>query len=607
MTAPLPANEEQRLAALRAYGVLDTQAEHVFDDIAILASQICESPISIISLVDQGRQWFKAHVGLDVSETPRDTAFCAHAILDSAHVLVVPDTTKDLRFADNPLVTGQPFIRFYAGAPLLSPEGHALGTLCVIDRVPRELRTEQEQALQALSRVVVALFEDRRRGPRPSLRTRSNSHGGHGSSRTPAGLESRTGAPPEPQGMPLAARTGDLRAPRLLLYSHDGLGLGHTSRNLAIARAITKQASDACVLLATSVDEIDHYEVPPNVEVLKLPGIQKVANDLYASRRLPISTDEIRELRSALLLAAVRSFEPSVLLVDKHPFGAGGELHAALEELRSAGGVPVLGLRDILDDPATVVADWSANRFYERVLSYYDQVLLYGDPTVFPATSEYAFPPLVAMRTEYCGYVVNVPEVAAQDTLRTLLYPYNHDPSRALVVATTGAGEDGRSLLETFLRAAVDAPWQGVAIAGARLPADSLRELSLLADRARVPLHRFLPNLAGAFSLVDALVCMGGYNTLAEALSSALPTVCVPRVGLRREQLLRASAFQRLGISSTLLPDELDPETLSERIARALASERSQLRQRIGAALRFDGAARAARRLLAAAARGQRL
>lgn len=157
-----PQDEQDRLAALRSYGILDTVPEAAYDDIARIAAQICGMPIALVSLVDEERQWFKARVGLDVEETPRDRAFCAHAILEPEELMVVEDAARDPRFADNPLVTGSPGIRFYAGAPLVNSEGHALGTLCVIDREPGRLSADQQEALEALARQVVSQLELRR-------------------------------------------------------------------------------------------------------------------------------------------------------------------------------------------------------------------------------------------------------------------------------------------------------------------------------------------------------------------------------------------------------------------------------------------------------------
>ena len=162
MIAPIPSNEAERLAELESFRILDTPAEQVFDDITFLASRIYETPFAVMSLVDRDRQWFKSSVGLDVPETHRDLAFCAHAIWDPTEVMVVEDAAYDPRFSNNPLVIAAPSIRFYAGAPLQTSSGTALGTLCVIDRVPRQLTDGEEQALQALARLVTNELQMRR-------------------------------------------------------------------------------------------------------------------------------------------------------------------------------------------------------------------------------------------------------------------------------------------------------------------------------------------------------------------------------------------------------------------------------------------------------------
>ena len=161
MIAPLPTNEAARIEALKEYHILDTGTEQSYDDITTLAAHICQVPIAMISLVDEVRQWFKSRLGVEQQQTPREVAFCAHAILQNGP-FIVRDATKDQRFAGSRLVKGKPHIRFYAGIPLINPEGLALGTLCVVDRQPRRLSAIQQKALQALSRQVMALLELRR-------------------------------------------------------------------------------------------------------------------------------------------------------------------------------------------------------------------------------------------------------------------------------------------------------------------------------------------------------------------------------------------------------------------------------------------------------------
>lgn len=152
MAAPLPSLEAARVAALDRYAILDSEPEESFDDLVLLAAHICRTPMAMLSLVDDHRQWFKSKLGVEVRETPRDASICAYAI-QQRDLFVVPDALEDPRFRGSPLVVGEPHIRFYAGAPLVNEEGYALGTLCVVDREPRELDAEQKEALLALGPV----------------------------------------------------------------------------------------------------------------------------------------------------------------------------------------------------------------------------------------------------------------------------------------------------------------------------------------------------------------------------------------------------------------------------------------------------------------------
>ena len=158
-TAPLPPNEEQRLARLRGLGVLDTLPQKAFDDISALAQVICGTPVALITLIDRDRQWFKSRIGVDETETARELAFCSHAILDQDKVMVVENMVQDERFHDHPLVTGPTNVRFYAGAPIVTADGFALGTVCVVDQMARQLHSVQLDALSRLSALVATLLE----------------------------------------------------------------------------------------------------------------------------------------------------------------------------------------------------------------------------------------------------------------------------------------------------------------------------------------------------------------------------------------------------------------------------------------------------------------
>jgi predicted glycosyltransferase len=386
-------------------------------------------------------------------------------------------------------------------------------------------------------------------------------------------------------------------APRFLFYSHDGLGLGHIRRNLAIARALTDAAPRASIVLATSAEYADTLGLAANVDLLRLPALRKLGNGHYAARRLPIPAADVSRLRSDLLAAAVRSFAPDVLLVDKHPLGVYGELESALDALADIGGRAVVGFRDILDEPEAVAAEWAAHRIPEVIAERFDRVLVYGDEAILDPILEYGLPEAVAARTRFCGYV-STPENGDHDALQALRgFPFA-TRARPLVLATAGGGEDGVGLIEAFVDAAAGAGWDAIVVAGPQAANGAVSGVRRRAVASGTAFRSFVPQLAGWFGVVDALVCMGGYNTLTEAVSRGTPTVCVPRVSPRREQAIRAEAFSRLGLIRTLGPDYLSPDRLRAEVEFALTARRAELAGRAHRVLDFGGAQRAAHNLL---------
>jgi predicted glycosyltransferase len=378
-------------------------------------------------------------------------------------------------------------------------------------------------------------------------------------------------------------------ASRFLFYSHDGLGLGHVRRNLTVAAALVDLDPTASVLVATSTEEADRFGLPPRVDILKLPGLRKLDNERYAAKRLRVSWRVIRAVRTQLLTAAVESFRPDVVLADKHPLGVDGELEPALAEARAAGARAALGCRDVLDEPAAVRHEWAERGLFERIGEYYDRVLVYGQPDVLDPRREYGFPEAITAMTRFCGYVVS--PTAPRNANGQI-----HDRPR--VLATAGGGEDGAALLATFVVAAARAGWEAGIVSGPHCP--RTRTLGRLASKAGVSFRRFVPELTSELPSLDALVCMGGYNTLTEATACGIRTICVPRVWPRREQLIRANAFARRGLVRLLEPDRLHPSALNTEVASALEAPAPPENE--APALDFDGASRAAHELLELAA-----
>lgn len=380
-------------------------------------------------------------------------------------------------------------------------------------------------------------------------------------------------------------------ASRFMFYSHDGLGLGHLRRNLAIAMALTQADATASVLVATSVDEVHDLGLGPNVDVLRLPGLRKVGKDRYAATRLPIEVDGMLALRSELLTSAVRGFRPAVLLSDRHPLGIGGELVGALRALLAQGGHAILGLRDIVDEPTAARVEFHEHGMTDALSAYYDEVLVYGQEAILDPRLTYGLDAKAVRSLTFCGYVAA--PTGSGDATR--------GDDRPLVLATTGGGEDGSRILETFVAASTDAPWRAIVVAGPQAPRMERERLEALADTAGVEFLTFVPSLGSLLGSVDALVSMGGYNTLVEALTSATPTVCIPRTRPRQEQAIRARAFAAHGLIEVIEPDELSVGRMREAVVRALRRSRHDIGRMVRRVLELDGAQRAASRLLAVA------
>jgi len=379
--------------------------------------------------------------------------------------------------------------------------------------------------------------------------------------------------------------------PRIMFYAHDGQGLGHSRRNLAIARALVTLEPRSSVLLASSVEHSLLSDPDLPIDVLRLPGIRKRAQGHYEARRLQLPEDEVFELRAEILAAAVRSFRPDVLVVDRHPLGIGGELAPALDIHRARGGRALLGLRDILDEPARVRAEWDRTRMNDAIAEFYQQVLVYGCQEILDPVREYAIPLGVASLIRFCGYVVG--ELGAASA------PFGGSSAqRPAVLATVGGGEDGFPVLEAFLQASVGAGWDALAVAGPHCPADRFEALRSAAEASGGRVMHAVADLPSLLMSTDAVVCMGGYNTLIEALASGAATVCVPRSEPRTEQLIRARAFEQRSLLHMVEPEDVSAaemrRTVEDALGEAAVVTRADRVRHARRVLDLGGATRAA-------------
>lgn len=357
--------------------------------------------------------------------------------------------------------------------------------------------------------------------------------------------------------MTRAARLG-----KVLLYSHDSYGLGHLRRNLAVARHLLGERHPPQVVLASGSPVLDRVDRPERLVCAQLPPVTKIGPEEYRPLEANVSMSLVKQARSAVLRDVVLRWRPDVLLVDHAPHGLKGELLPVFEtiESRMLATKVVLGLRDILDEPARVRATWVDQGVYETLAAVYDQVVVYGERDLFDVVDAYGIPEPLASRVEFCGYVTS--EQATPDRAA--------DPA-GYVLGTVGGGGDGVDVLVATLEAARRAGSPAVLCTGPLMSrADRLtldRAVARFGSALGVSVLEHVQDLPSLARGARCVVTRGGYNTLCELLAVSVPVVVVPRVWPRREQLLRARAFAGRGLVHVVDPRRGD---LGERVAAAV-------------------------------------
>ncbi|MGH9752326.1 MAG: glycosyltransferase family protein [Blastocatellia bacterium] len=364
---------------------------------------------------------------------------------------------------------------------------------------------------------------------------------------------------------------------RLMVYSHDTYGLGNARRMLSICEHLSREMPELTILFVTGSPMAHGFRLAPRLDYIKLPSLTRAGSEDYAVKSLDMKISEAIRLRSDLILAAAANFKPDLLLVDKKPFGVKNELGATLKYLEA--NLPAarraLVLRDILDAPEETIRVWERQRYSAAIESFYDLVLVLGDPSVFDPRAEYRFSKAVSDRVRFCGYLKRGAGDKCRAEVRAEMRLSDQDK---LALVTVGGGQDGYRLLAAYL--------EGLDLASARRGLHSLifsgpemaraqREslLQAAASRPEVRVPEFTDDLMSYMDAADVVVSMGGYNTICEILSLRKKSVIVPRCRPVREQLIRAERMSRLNLFKMIHPDQLTARRLMNTLLEQLDCE----------------------------------
>ncbi len=375
---------------------------------------------------------------------------------------------------------------------------------------------------------------------------------------------------------------------RIVLYSHDALGLGHLRRNLALAHRLAHDlprltGAGVTGLLVAGLAPPADFPLPPGFDWLILPGFTKAPSG-YRPRRLRDTPQSLAALRSALVATALEDFAPDLVIVDRHLYGVRRELRAPLHRLREERPEAriVLGLREVLDAPDVAAAEWRALEDPGTLRALVDEVWVYGDQRIHDAVSSGEIPAALHDRAVFTGYLASG---------RALLDRERCESAQPFILTTAGGGSDGPRLLQAAAALVPPPGRRHLLVTGPQLDEAGLAAVRAAA-RPGTEIHRCLPGLSGRIDQASAVVAMGGYNTVCEVLASSTPALIVPREEPRREQLIRARALRRAGVVDVMRSAELGADALTRWAARAAGRRVSRAR------LRRDGlrvaAARAA-------------
>ena len=360
---------------------------------------------------------------------------------------------------------------------------------------------------------------------------------------------------------------------RVLLYSHDSVGLGHLRRNLAIAGEIATTFPNSNIMIVTGSPCATQFQLPANTDLIKIPSISKNEEGRYVTNNFSGSLEKTIEFRSKMILEAFRLFSPTLVIVDHQLTGLKGEALEMLREAKATGVLSIYGSRDIKDSPEAVRRHWDTGNSRWALNEGYDRICIYGMPEVFDPRVAYA-PFLDQVKNiDFTGYIVPAVKKLAKKPM---------GGKRKKVLVTFGGGGDGAVRAERYLQALATAStpvhWDSHIITGPLMEANVKHRIRLLAKKIQpigsIKVQRFSRNMPSLLRQVDAVVSMAGYNSCAEILQSGVPAVLLPRSFPRKEQLIRAARMAELGWVTVLPEADPDPQELFTAVEAALASPR---------------------------------
>lgn len=354
----------------------------------------------------------------------------------------------------------------------------------------------------------------------------------------------------------------------ILMYSHDTYGLGHIRRTMAIANHL--RHTNTNILILTGSPIAGRFALPTQVDFVRIPGMIKKTNDEYRSLSIKIDAEQALNIRTNIICATAQTFKPDLFIVDKEPLGLKREVLPTLRWLKE--NTPrtqtVLGLRDILDAPSTIIDDWRARDIYTNLSNLYDEIWVYGNQEIFDPVSLYQFPESIRDRVVFTGYI---PRDKKRSRIRKKMRRrYRVMPEDTFVVVTTGGGGDGFDVLDQFISMhdyfPTSLPFKSLIITGPFMPKKDrgkIRERAKVYGIKTLPFH---PRLEELMQAADLMISMGGYNTICEILTQQIPALIIPRETPRQEQLIRAQRLKKEGLIDYIGWQDVTPQLLRDKI-----------------------------------------